>query len=72
MCNFEHWLITIRLSYPASLLGAVIGISSQFLLEYKLLDKGRRNEACAVCFFIGALVTYCWSFVNYSRALDAL
>jgi hypothetical protein len=64
MRDFEFEFITVRLSYLASLLSFVIGITSRILLEYKLLDKDRREEALVVCFSIGAVITHLWSYIN--------
>lgn len=64
MRDFEYEFITVRLSYLSSLLCFVIGITSRIMLEYKLLDKRRRDEAYVVCFSIGAVVAHLWSYIN--------
>lgn len=64
MRDFEFEFITCRLSYLASLLSFVMGITCRILLEFKLLHKSKREEACVVCFSMGAIVTHLWSYIN--------
>lgn len=64
MREFEFEFITVRLSYLASLLFFVIGISNRILIEFNLLDKNKREELGVVCCGIGAVVTQMWSYIN--------
>ena len=68
MREFEFEFLTVRLSYLCSLVWFVVGITSRILVEYKLLVKERRDEACVVCFGVTAIVTHLWSYINSTLA----